>query len=57
MAAHRISLAHGLLIGFLAIFAGSLYLALACNPLTGMLHPAHGGRRLRRHLLLRSSRF
>jgi protoheme IX farnesyltransferase len=37
MAAGRISLAHGLVIGFLATFAGSLYLARACNPLTGML--------------------
>ncbi len=37
MAAGRISLAHGLLIGFLATFAGSLYLARACNPLTGTL--------------------
>lgn len=37
MAQHRISLAHGLLLGFLATFAGSLYLAYVTNPLTGML--------------------
>jgi len=37
VAAGRISLAHGLLIGFLATFSGSLYLARACNPLTGTL--------------------
>jgi len=37
MAAGRISLVHGLIIGFLATFAGSLYLARACNPLTGTL--------------------
>ena len=37
MAAGRISLAHGLLVGFLATFLGSLYLARATNPLTGTL--------------------
>lgn len=37
MAQHRISLLHGLLLGFLAVFAGSLYLAWATNLLTGTL--------------------
>jgi protoheme IX farnesyltransferase len=37
MAAGRISLAHGLIVGFLATFLGSLYLALAANLLTGTL--------------------
>jgi len=37
MAQRRISLAHGLIVGFLATFAGSLYLAYVTNPLTGML--------------------
>jgi len=37
MAAGRISLAHGLLLGFAAIFLGSLYLAYATNLLTGTL--------------------
>ena len=37
MATGRIGLAHGLAIGFLAVFAGSLYLAAVTNPLTGML--------------------
>jgi protoheme IX farnesyltransferase len=37
MAAGRISLAHGLMVGFAATFLGSLYLAYATNPLTGML--------------------
>jgi len=37
MAAGRISLAHGLIVGFLATFLGSLYLARALNPLTGTL--------------------
>ena len=37
MAQRRISLAHGLIVGFLATFAGSLYLAWVTNPLTGML--------------------
>ena len=37
MAAGRISLTHGLLLGFAAIFLGSLYLAYATNPLTGTL--------------------
>ncbi len=33
----RISLAHGLLVGFAAVFLGSLYLALTTNLLTGTL--------------------
>jgi protoheme IX farnesyltransferase len=37
MAAGRISLAHGLILGFAAIFLGSLYLAYTTNPLTGTL--------------------
>jgi protoheme IX farnesyltransferase len=37
MAQRRISLAHGLIVGFLATFAGSLYLAYVTNPLTGTL--------------------
>ena len=37
MAAGRIGLAHGLIVGFAATFFGSLYLAYATNPLTGML--------------------
>jgi heme o synthase len=37
MAAGRISLTHGLIVGFLATFLGSLYLARATNPLTGTL--------------------
>ncbi len=37
MAAGRISLAHGLLLGFAAIFLGSLYLAYSTNLLTGTL--------------------
>ena len=37
MAAGRIGLAHGLAIGFVAVFAGSLYLAWVTNPLTGIL--------------------
>jgi protoheme IX farnesyltransferase len=37
MAAGRISLAHGLLVGFAAIFFGSLYLAHVTNLLTGTL--------------------
>ena len=37
MAAGRIGLAHGLLVGFAGVFAGSLYLARVTNPLTGML--------------------
>ncbi len=37
MAAGRIGLAHGLILGFLATFAGSLYLAYTTNPLTGTL--------------------
>jgi heme o synthase len=37
MAAGRISLAHGLILGFAAIFLGSLYLAYTTNLLTGTL--------------------
>jgi len=37
MAAGRIGLAHGLIVGFLATFLGSLYLAVTTNPLTGTL--------------------
>lgn len=37
MAAGRISLTHGLLLGFATIFLGSLYLAYATNLLTGTL--------------------
>jgi protoheme IX farnesyltransferase len=37
MAAGRISLSHGLIVGFLATFLGSLYLARATNLLTGTL--------------------
>jgi protoheme IX farnesyltransferase len=37
MAAGRISLAHGLIVGFLLTFLGSLYLAHATNLLTGTL--------------------
>jgi protoheme IX farnesyltransferase len=37
IAAGRIGLAHGLLVGFIGVFAGSLYLARAANPLTGIL--------------------
>ena len=37
MAAGRISLAHGLIVGFAAVFLGSLYLAHATNLLTGTL--------------------
>jgi protoheme IX farnesyltransferase len=37
MAAGRISLTHGLVVGFLAVFLGSLYLAHATNLLTGTL--------------------
>ncbi len=37
MAQHRISLAHGLLLGFALVFGGSVYLAWATNPITGML--------------------
>src|SRR5882757_1892851 len=37
MAAGRISLAHGLILGFAAVFLGSLYLAYATNLLTGTL--------------------
>jgi protoheme IX farnesyltransferase len=37
MAQHRIGLAHGLLIGFLLVSGGSLYLAWATNPITGLL--------------------
>jgi len=37
MAAGRIGLAHGLIVGFAAVFLGSLYLSYATNPLTGTL--------------------
>jgi len=37
MAAGRIGLAHGLILGFLAIVAGSMYLASVANALTGTL--------------------
>jgi protoheme IX farnesyltransferase len=37
MAAGRIGLAHGLILGFLATFLGTLYLAYVTNPLTGTL--------------------
>ena len=37
MAAGRIGLVHGLIVGFLLTFAGSLALALTVNPLTGTL--------------------
>jgi len=37
MAAGRISLVHGLIVGFAAVFLGSLYLARATNLLTGTL--------------------
>lgn len=37
MAARRMGLMHGLLVGFIGVFAGSLYLARAVNPLTGLL--------------------
>lgn len=37
MAQHRVGLLHGLLLGFALVFGGSIYLALACNFLTGML--------------------
>ncbi len=37
MAQNRISLAHGLLLGFIAIVGGSIYLTAVTNPLTGGL--------------------
>jgi protoheme IX farnesyltransferase len=37
MAQHRIGLTHGLVVGFVLVCGGSIYLALATNPLTGML--------------------
>lgn len=37
MAQHRIGLVHGLAIGFLLVCGGSIYLAWATNPITGML--------------------
>ncbi len=37
MAQRRIGLAHGLALGFLLVFGGSVYLAWATNPITGML--------------------
>jgi protoheme IX farnesyltransferase len=37
MAQRRVGLAHGLILGFLLVFGGSIYLALTTNPITGML--------------------
>jgi len=37
MAQHRIGLAHGLILGFLLVFGGSIYLTWVTNPITGML--------------------
>jgi len=37
MAAHRISFAHGVIVGFAAVFLGAIYLAHVTNPLTGTL--------------------
>ena len=37
MAQHRIGLAHGLTVGFVLVCGGSIYLAWATNPITGML--------------------
>ncbi len=37
MAQHRIGLAHGLVLGFVLVCGGSVYLAWATNPITGML--------------------
>jgi len=37
MAQHRIGLAHGLAVGFVLVCGGSVYLAWATNPITGML--------------------
>ena len=37
MAAHRISFAHGLLVGFAAVFLGTIYLAHVTNLITGTL--------------------
>jgi protoheme IX farnesyltransferase len=37
MAARRLSLTHGLVVGFLAIGLGSAFLAITTNPITGML--------------------
>lgn len=37
MAQHRIGLVHGLLLGFILVCGGSIYLAWATNPITGML--------------------
>ena len=37
MAQHRIGLAHGLILGFVLVCGGSIYLAWATNPITGML--------------------
>jgi len=37
MAAGRIGLAHGLILGFLAVFLGTLYLAEVTSPITGTL--------------------
>ena len=37
MAQHRIGLVHGLAVGFILVCGGSIYLAWATNPITGML--------------------
>jgi protoheme IX farnesyltransferase len=37
MAQHRIGLVHGLILGFVLVFGGSIYLTLATPPITGML--------------------
>ena len=37
MAARRISLAHGLIVGFLGVFGGTIYLTRVTNPITGLL--------------------
>jgi protoheme IX farnesyltransferase len=37
MAQRRIGLAHGLVLGFALVFGGSIYLAWATNPITGLL--------------------
>lgn len=37
MAQHRIGLIHGLLVGFVLVCGGTIYLTLATNPLTGLL--------------------
>jgi protoheme IX farnesyltransferase len=37
MAQQRVGLVHGLTLGFVLVFGGSIYLAWATNPITGML--------------------